>query len=76
MSGFDSISSLLSKGAKPSDDASPQGKLIAKQQEIQLKKIEQQTESKATSLGLDYVNLFGFPISPEAISLISEEESR
>jgi len=76
MSGFDSISSLLSKTAAPADDNTPQGKLLAKQQEIQLKKIEQQTETRATSLGLDYVNLFGFPISPEAIGLIPEEESR
>ena len=76
MSGFDSISSLLNKGAAPSDDDSPQGRLLAKQKEIQLKKIEQQTESQAAALGLDYVNLFGFPISPEAIGLISEEESR
>ncbi|MFA7702449.1 MAG: ATPase, T2SS/T4P/T4SS family, partial [Patescibacteria group bacterium] len=76
MSGFDSISSLLNKGAAPSSDDTPQGKLLAKQQEIQLKKIEEQTETQAASLGLDYVNLFGFPISPEAIGLLSEEESR
>ncbi len=76
MSGFDSISSLLSQKSSAKDDDTPQGKLLAKQQEIQLKKIEEQTESRAASLGLDYVSLFGFPISPEAISLIPEEDSR
>jgi type II secretory ATPase GspE/PulE/Tfp pilus assembly ATPase PilB-like protein len=75
MSGFDSISSLTSAKKKPSDDT-PQAKLAAKQKEIQLKKVEAQTEARANLLGLDYVNLFGFPISPEALSLIDEAEAK
>ena len=74
MSGFDSISSLLNKN-KQSDDDTAQGKLAAKQQEIKLKEIERQTKLKADALGLSYVNLFAFPISPEAITLIPEEEA-
>ncbi|MEI7452156.1 MAG: GspE/PulE family protein [Candidatus Falkowbacteria bacterium] len=75
MAGFDSISSLLSK--KPvNDDDTPQGKLVAKQKEIQLKKIEQEVESRAAALGGDYIKLVGFPISPEAIGLIPEDQAR
>ena len=75
MSGFDSISSLIGKsGAKTGD--TPQAQLAAKQKEIARKEIESQTEARANLLGLDYVNLTSFPISPEALSLISEEEAR
>jgi type II secretory ATPase GspE/PulE/Tfp pilus assembly ATPase PilB-like protein len=74
MSGFDSISSLLNK-SKQNDDDTAQGKLAAKQEEIKLKEIERQTKLKADALGLSYVNLFAFPISPDAIILIDEEEA-
>lgn len=76
MSGFDSISSLLSKKAPDPNDESAQGKLAAKQQEIKLKEIERQVEARAASLSLPYFNLFGFPISPEAVCLFEEEEAR
>lgn len=72
MSGFDSISSLLKKD---SDDESAQAKLSNKQQEIKNKEIERQTQAKAQTLGLSYIDLENFPISPEAISLIKEEEA-
>ena len=72
MSGFDSISSLLNKDGKD-DDESVQGKFVNKQQEIKTKELERQAQTKASSLGLPYVNLFSFPISPEAIALIPEE---
>lgn len=73
MNGFDSISSLLKKSSNNDDSA--QAKLTAKQQEIKNKEIERQTQAKAKTLGLPYINLFGFPISPEAISLIPEEDA-
>ena len=72
MSGFDSISSLLKKD---SDDESAQAKLSNKQQEIKNKEIERQTQAKAQTLGLSYIDLENFPISPEATSLITEEEA-
>lgn len=76
MAGFDSISSLLTQGKKKGDDDNPQTQLLAKQQELQIKKIEQQTEAKAQVLGLEYINLVGFPISPEALGLIDEAEAK
>lgn len=73
MSDFDSISSLLKKS--DADDNSAQYKLKSKQQEIKNKEIERQTQAKAQALGLPYIDLFGFPISPEAILIIEEAEA-
>ncbi len=73
MSDFDSISKLIN----PTDDEeSITGRFAKKQDEIKLKEIEKQTKKEADDSGLDYVNLAGFPISPEALSLISEERAR
>lgn len=58
------------------DDESSMGQLAAKQAQIKLKDMEAETQSLANSLGLNYVNLFGFPISPEALALIKEEEAK
>ena len=72
MSGFDSISSLLKQDH---DDESAQAKLLSKQEEIKNKEIEKRTQANAQSLGLSYIDLVGFPISSEALSLIPEEEA-
>jgi len=72
MSGFDSISSLLKKNG---DEESASSKLSTKQQEIKNKEIEKQTQTRAQALGISYIDLFGFPISPEALVLIPEEEA-
>lgn len=72
MSGFDSISSLLKQDH---DDESAQAKLLSKQEEIKNKEIEKRTQASAQSLGLSYIDLVGFPISSEALSLIPEEEA-
>ncbi len=47
-----------------------------KQKEIQTSDIEKRAEMKAAQLGLPFINLRGFPVSPEALILIDEEESR
>lgn len=73
--GFDSISSLLNNSSDQ-DDSSPAGKLLAKQEELNLKQQESKAEISASASGLGYINLYGFPISPEALSLIPEEVSR
>lgn len=68
-----SINSLLN----PTDDEeSVAGRFAKKQKEIKLKEIEKETEDIAKKLGLSYVNLFGFPISPEALGLVDEAEAR
>jgi len=72
MSGFDSISSLLKK---TDDEESASSKLTIRQQEIKNKEIEKQTQAKAQAAGIPYIDLFGFPISPEALVLIPEEEA-
>lgn len=41
-----------------------------------MKEAEAATEKEAAGFGLPYINLYGFPISPEAISLIEEGEAR
>ncbi len=74
MSNYTSIANLLDSDDELDED-SVQGKLVKKQKEIQLKDIEEQTKAQAQIVGLEYVDLFGFPISPDAISLITEEEA-
>ena len=73
MSDLGSIENLLN----PTDDEeSVTGRFAKKQGEIKLKEEEKQTEVKAIKIKMDYINLFGFPISPEALVLIAEEEAR
>jgi type IV pilus assembly protein PilB len=67
---------LASRGAAVKDDGSAQSKFAAKQKEIKIKEMERQAQITARSLGLRYINLFGFPISPEAIALIPEERAK
>ena len=54
----------------------PEEKLAKKIKEIQQKGMEGEIAAKAKSAGLGYINLHGFPISPEAISLIPEEQAK
>jgi type II secretory ATPase GspE/PulE/Tfp pilus assembly ATPase PilB-like protein len=58
------------------DDGSTTAKFQAKQNEIKIKEMERATESEANARGISYINLYGFPISPEALSLIDEKEAR
>ena len=73
MSDLTSIENLIN----PSDDEeSVVGQFAKKQKEIKSKEIEKKTEREAAALGLPYVNLFGFPISPEALVLIQESRAQ
>jgi len=72
MSNIASIENLIDPQSN-NDEDSVQGKFAIKQQEIKLKEIEKQTEKQANAIGLPYVNLFSFPISPEALILIPED---
>lgn len=73
MSDLASIENLIN----PTDDEeSVTGRFAKKQGEIKIKEVEKLTESQALAAGLSYVNLFGFPISPEALVLVQEERAR
>ncbi|MEK9159038.1 MAG: GspE/PulE family protein, partial [Patescibacteria group bacterium] len=64
---------MPSSGLKFSDDLT--AKLAAKMGDINLKQKEQEAEAKAAGLGLPYINLYRFPITVDAITLIPKEES-
>ncbi len=74
MSDLGSIQNLINPNND--DDESVAGRFTQKQKEIKLKEIERKAAEKADSLGLDYVSLDRFPLSPEALSLIPEDEAR
>ncbi|MFA5062327.1 MAG: GspE/PulE family protein [Patescibacteria group bacterium] len=66
MSDFPSIGNLSSSGAKFSK----------KMEELDVKAKEGLVAQKAAALNLPYIDLFGFPVSSEALRLISEAEAR
>ncbi len=78
MKDFQSIENLIqeSKGGVSLDDDTAGGMLAKKQRQIKIKEMEKATKRMASAMGLPYIDLFGFPLSPEAISLISEEDSK
>ncbi len=77
---FQSIEDLISgssdQNADLSDEQSTQAKFREKQKEIATKEVERATQKKAALFKVHYVNLVGFPVSPEALMLIAEEEAR
>ena len=74
MSKLDSIESLINPST--GDDESVAGIFASKQQEIKSKEEERKTQRDAYSLGMDYVSLIKFPVSPEALVLIPEKRAR
>jgi len=74
MSDLTSIDNLIHDEAP--EEGSVLDKFSKKQAEIKAKEIERSTETKANSLGLPYISLINFPISPEALALIDEITSQ
>lgn len=74
MSDLDSIENLINPSIAQDGD-SVQGKFVSKQMEIKLKEIEKEAERRASSSSLSYINLSGFPISPEALVLIPKNKA-
>ncbi len=82
---MDSINSLLSddskqKMTKPgggafANDTQAQGAFQKKMVQMQQEQKERMAEVQAKMLGLSYINLESFPIGPETLKLITEEES-
>ncbi len=73
MNPVDSIENLINPTG---DEQSVAGIFAKKQREIKQKEAERQTQRDASDVALEYINLFGFPISPEALGLISEERAK
>ncbi len=67
---------MASRGDGIGDDQSAQAKFQVKQKEIKAKETERSTQAKARDMGIPYINLFGFPVSPEALVLIPEERAK
>ena len=78
MTTSQSIEDLLGRLKDGGQDHEPTvtEKLEEKMTELRLKEKEKDTERKAQSSGVPYVNLKGFPISPEALRLISRTQAK
>lgn len=70
-----SIEDLINSSKGKAEDETAQSKLASKQAEIEKKNIEKEAEIESAVYGLPYFSLVGFPISPEAITLINEPEA-
>ncbi len=60
---------------KTVDEMSSQEQLEEKMGEIKIRDLEKIAQADAAKANLPYVNLFGFPIAPEALSLIPRDEA-
>jgi len=76
MSDTQSIEELYGDATSQGGEESATAKFAAKQKELKIKELERLTKKKADSLGSPYVDLVGFPISPEALILIDEAEAK
>lgn len=67
---------ILATTPTAAHDGSAASLLAEKMQEIQKKQMEEEAGKTAAALGIPSINLKGFPISPEAISLIPEDRAK
>jgi type IV pilus assembly protein PilB len=70
-----SLSDLMGRTAGRDRDESPTAQLDLKIRELNIKQSERIVEAQARSMGLPYIDLKDFPISSEALSLISRDEA-
>jgi type IV pilus assembly protein PilB len=74
-----SIEDLIKKTGTTAPAAGPeatvQEKFEEKMKDVRLKELEAEAQRRAATMGVQYVNLKGFPISPEAISQIPKEQA-
>lgn len=76
MSNSQSIKDLFSDASGQSfNNESAAAEFKAKEKQLKIKELERLTKKKADAAGLPYINLAGFPISPEALVLIDEVEA-
>ncbi|HJV33209.1 MAG TPA: GspE/PulE family protein [Patescibacteria group bacterium] len=71
------INDLLKKSKLPNvTSADAQAKFAAKMTALDLQAKERETAKRGQLLGVSYINLKGFPISPEALVLLSYEQAK
>lgn len=71
-----SIKDLFSDASGQSfNNESAAAEFKVKEKQLKIKELERLTKNTADAAGLPYVNLAGFPISPEALILIDEAEA-
>ncbi|HLD17838.1 MAG TPA: GspE/PulE family protein [Patescibacteria group bacterium] len=79
MSDFSSIEDLIKRTNAKAEDDSAQQTAVRRFDEafghVRVKEKEAEVQIMAKQLGIPYVNLQGFPISPEALSLFSKEQA-
>ncbi|MFA5051194.1 MAG: GspE/PulE family protein [Patescibacteria group bacterium] len=76
MFNLDDLLSQQTSSKKPQvADENEEEKLKDKLSEIRIKEKEEEASQQAYQSGVSYINLTGFPISPEAISLISPQDA-
>jgi len=73
---MESIEDLIKTSQGEIKEESTQEKFLKEEEKIRLKSIEKATAIKANDLNVPYVDLFGFPVSPEALILIPKEDSK
>jgi type IV pilus assembly protein PilB len=71
-----SIENLISSSNGDAGDDDARTEFTKKAKEIKIKEIERSTKRIADDSGIPHINLASFSISPEALSLIEEEEAR
>jgi type IV pilus assembly protein PilB len=69
------INDLLKYDQNSNFDESKESQLKNKLSYLEEKEIEEKVSAQAHSMGLPYVNLINFPISEEALRMISKEEA-
>ncbi len=70
------IQDLISASAGQAVDESASAKFEEKNKIIAVHEMEHYTQNKAADLGVPYLDLSAFPIGPEALSLMTEDEAR
>jgi type IV pilus assembly protein PilB len=65
----------MTKIIPPLSSAEAEEKLAKKMHELEIKQKEKETEERAQILGFPYINLKGFPISPEALILVPKAQA-
>lgn len=76
MPGSDSIEELIHPRGGNLSQLTAQERLQEKMKQIQASGLEHEVKQRAALLSLQYINLEAFPIGPETLSLITEEQAK